>query len=126
MARVRKATRGEVLRAAQKDASYLEALEGKVGTWLGSNVLFTTKRALIQMQFTLYSGLISVISLSCQVSSLVVNLCGPTIWARWQKWLAPATSSIYYSLTTLRCCQTLGEEYTEIVQVNNSLGFQTK
>jgi len=81
MARVRKATRGEVLRAAQKDASYLEALEGKV-------------------------------------SSLVVNLCGPTIWARWQKWLAPATSSIYYSLTTLRCCQTLGEEYTEIVQVS--------
>ena len=32
MARVRKATRGEVLRAAQKDASYLEALEGKVGS----------------------------------------------------------------------------------------------
>ena len=30
MARVRGATRGEVLRAAQKDASYLEALEGKV------------------------------------------------------------------------------------------------
>ena len=54
MARVRKATRGEVLRAAQKDASYLEALEGKVGTLLRSNVLFTTKRALIQMQFTLY------------------------------------------------------------------------
>ena len=32
MARVRGATRGEVLRAAQKDASYLEALEGKVGS----------------------------------------------------------------------------------------------
>ena len=30
MARVREATRGEVLRAAEKDASYLEALEGKV------------------------------------------------------------------------------------------------
>jgi len=81
MARVRGATRGEILRAAQKDATYLEAVEGKV-------------------------------------SSLVVNLLGPTLWARWQKWLGPATSCLYYSLTTLRCCQTLGEEYTEVVQVN--------
>ena len=70
-----------------------------------------------------YICLMSVISFSCKVSSLVVNLCGPTIWAQWQKWLAPATSSIYYSLTTLRCCQTLGEEYTEIVQVKITLHF---
>jgi len=81
MARIRGATRGEILRAAQKDATYLEAVEGKV-------------------------------------SSLVVSLCGPTFWAQWQKWLGPATSCLYYSLTTLRCCQTLGEEYTEIVQVS--------
>ena len=65
----------------------------------------------------------SVISFSCKVSSLVVNLCGPTIWAQWQKWLGPVTSSVYYSLTTLRCCQTLGEEYTEIVQVKITLHF---
>ena len=52
-----------------------------------------------------------------KVSSLVVSLCGPTIWAQWQKWLGPGTSLLYYSLTTLRCCQTLGEEYTEVVQV---------
>ena len=30
MARVRGATRGEILRASQKDASFLEELEGKV------------------------------------------------------------------------------------------------
>jgi len=81
MARVREATRGEILRAAQKDATYLEQVESKV-------------------------------------SSLVVSLWGPTLWAQWQRWLGPATSCLYYSLTTLRCCQTLGEEYTEVVQVS--------
>jgi len=81
MARIRGATRGEILRAAQKDATYLEEIESKV-------------------------------------SSLVVSLCGPSFWAQWQKWLGPATSCLYYSLTTLRCCQTLGEEYTEVVQVS--------
>merc|ERR1712083_873119 len=80
MARVRGATRGEILRAAQKDATYLEEVQSKV-------------------------------------SSLVVNLWGPTLWAQWQRWLGPATSCLYYSLTALRCCQTLGEEYTEVVQV---------
>ena len=61
--------------------------------------------------------IVKVIIIVDKVSSLVVSLCGPTLWAQWQKWLGPTTSCLYYSLTTLRCCQTLGEEYTEIVQV---------
>ena len=51
----------------------------------------------------------------------MVSLLGPTLWAQWQRWLGPATSCLYYSLTTLRCCQTLGEEYTEVVQVITDL-----
>ena len=115
MARVREATRGEILRAAQKDATYLEQVESKVRCFdlnatLHANLARKAHKVIIII-------IVNIILIIIKVSSLVVSLWGPTLWAQWQRWLGPATSCLYYSLTTLRCCQTLGEEYTEVVQV---------
>ena len=71
---------GEVLRAAQKDASFTESLGRTVG-------------------------------------SLCLEVLGPRVWMR-HKWVCePATRLLYYLATTGSDLQTLGEEYTGIIQV---------
>lgn len=70
-----------MLRAAQKDSSYLASLEGRV-------------------------------------SRLLLGGLGPRAWAGAREWIGPLTRCCYYSLTTLQSCQTLGEEYTGVVQVH--------
>ena len=117
MARVREATRGEILRAAQKDATYLEEVETKVRCFDLNATLHANLARKEHKDIIIIIDIILIIIIIVKVSSLVVSLWGPTLWAQWQRWLGPATSCLYYSLTTLRCCQTLGEEYTEVVQV---------
>ena len=127
MARVREATRGEILRAAQKDATYLEQVESKVRCFdLNATLHANLARKEHKDIIIIIIDIILIIIIIVKVSSLVVRLWGPTLWAQWQRWLGPATSCLYYSLTTLRCCQTLGEEYTEVVQVITDMNNNNK
>lgn len=56
-------------------------------------------------------------SLQRSVGSLCLELLGPRVWLR-HKWvLEPASRLLYYLATTGSDLQTLGEEYTGIIQV---------
>jgi len=51
------------------------------------------------------------------ISSLCLDILGPRLWIKY-KWLCqPTVRAIYYFLTTCSGFQTLGEEYTGIIQV---------
>jgi len=60
------------------------------------------------------------------VSGLVLDVAGPQRWNTKEKWIAPIVRSIYYSLTTLSDYQTLGEEYSGLVQTNAHLTLPSK
>ena len=56
-------------------------------------------------------------SLQRSVGSLCLDLVGPRVWLR-HKWVCePASRLLYYLVTTASDLQTLGEEYTGIIQV---------
>jgi len=55
--------------------------------------------------------------LESEVSALVLEVVGPVWWARIKEWLGPGVRTLYYVLTTVSSYQTLGEEYTGILQV---------
>ena len=81
MSVLKPAGQGEILRAAEKDESYLSSLQQKL-------------------------------------TSLGLEVLGPQVWLR-HSWLCePLTRLLYLSLTTLSDLQTLGEEYTGLVQLN--------
>ena len=81
MSVLKPAGQGEILRAAEKDETYLSSLQQRV-------------------------------------SSLGLELFGPEVWLR-TGWLCePLTRLLYLSLTTLSDIQTLGEEYTGLVQLS--------
>ena len=77
------ASQAEILRAVQKDESFID-------------------------------------SLSRSVSNLCLELLGPRVWIRY-KWLSePSSRILYFLITTCSDYQTLGEEYTGIVQTDTS------
>jgi len=82
MGSVKPAGPGEILRAVQKDESYLTQLQQSI-------------------------------------SSLGLDIFGPQIWIKYKSLCEPATRFLYYSVTTLSDYQTLGEEYTGLIQVVN-------
>uniref|UniRef100_A0A8D8YZ10 RING-type E3 ubiquitin transferase n=1 Tax=Cacopsylla melanoneura TaxID=428564 RepID=A0A8D8YZ10_9HEMI len=55
------------------------------------------------------------------LSSLLLKALGTRTWLRYQSLIGPVSSFLYYSSTTLFCLQTLGEEYTGIIQVDSTL-----
>ncbi|KAI5700795.1 hypothetical protein M8J75_002941 [Diaphorina citri] len=55
------------------------------------------------------------------LSNLLLKSLGTRKWLRHRSLISPVASFLYYSSTTLYCLQTLGEEYTGIVQVDNTL-----
>ena len=81
MSLLKPAGQGEILRAAEKDESYLSSLQQSL-------------------------------------TSLCLEVFGPEVWLR-AGWLCePLTRLLYLSVTTLSDIQTLGEEYTGLVQLN--------
>ncbi len=55
-----------------------------------------------------------------QVSSVVLKILGPRSWLTWKQWIEASTRFAFYALTTLSDFQTLGEEYTGILQIDSS------
>jgi len=55
--------------------------------------------------------------LEAEVSTLLLEVVGPVWWARIKEWLGPGVRTLYYVLTTVSSYQTLGEEYTGLIQV---------
>eukprot|EP00092_Neocalanus_flemingeri_P026155 GFUD01028346.1.p1 GENE.GFUD01028346.1~~GFUD01028346.1.p1 ORF type:complete len:298 (-),score=38.42 GFUD01028346.1:65-958(-) len=53
------------------------------------------------------------------ISSLGLEIFGPQIWIKYKSLCEPATRFLYYSVTTLSDYQTLGEEYTGLIQVQH-------
>jgi len=51
------------------------------------------------------------------ISNLGLEIFGPQVWIRYKALCEPATRFLYYSVTTLCDYQTLGEEYTGLIQV---------
>lgn len=58
--------------------------------------------------------------LAHQMDDLVLSLIGPRLWLRWKPWIGASAGFLYHSLTTLFNFQTLGEEYSGLVQVDES------
>ena len=57
-------------------------------------------------------------SLHQNISSLGLEIFGPQTWIKYKALCEPATRFLYYSVTTLSNLQTLGEEYTGLIQVD--------
>ncbi|XP_072174895.1 peroxisome assembly protein 10-B-like isoform X2 [Diadema setosum] len=55
-----------------------------------------------------------------QVHDAIQTFMGPRFWARWRKELDLISDALYFGLTTLAGFQTLGEEYVNILQVNET------
>lgn len=55
------------------------------------------------------------------LSSLLLKSWGTRKWLRYKSLISPVAAFLYYSSTTLYCLQTLGEEYTGIIQVDSTL-----
>lgn len=55
------------------------------------------------------------------LSNLVLKSLGTRKWLLYRSLINPLASFLYYSSTTLYCLQTLGEEYTGIIQVDRTL-----
>ena len=53
------------------------------------------------------------------VSNLILELVGPRVWLKYKWLLEPSTRFLYYMITTGLDLQTLGEEYTGIIQVKH-------
>merc|ERR1712183_174154 len=81
MSLLKPAGHGEILRAAEKDESYLSSLQQRL-------------------------------------TSLCLEVFGPEVWLRHSCLCEPLTRLLYLSVTTLSDIQTLGEEYTGLVQLN--------
>ena len=58
-------------------------------------------------------------SLHQNISSLGLEIFGPQTWIKYKSLCEPATRFLYYAVTTLSDLQTLGEEYTGLIQVNH-------
>jgi len=82
MSKIQPAGPGEILRAVQKDESYLNRIQQ-------------------------------------DVSSLGLDLFGPQIWIKYKSLSEPTVRFLYYAITTLSDFQTLGEEYTGLIQVTS-------
>jgi len=79
--RLAQAGRGEILRAAEKDESYLTSLHQRL-------------------------------------TSLGLDLAGPELWLRSRHLAEPLARLLYLTITNLSGRQTLGEEYTGLVQIS--------
>ncbi|KAL1455924.1 hypothetical protein WDU94_000689 [Cyamophila willieti] len=55
------------------------------------------------------------------LSSLLLKALGTRTWLKYRSLIGPVSTFLYYSSTTLFCLQTLGEEYTGIIQVDSTL-----
>ena len=80
MSNINPAGPGEILRAVQKDESYINKMHQSI-------------------------------------SSLGLEIFGPQTWIKYKSLCEPATRFLYYAVTTLSDYQTLGEEYTGLIQV---------
>ena len=58
-------------------------------------------------------------NLQRNVSHLCLELVGPRVWLKYKWLLEPTTRFFYYMITTGLDLQTLGEEYTGIIQVQH-------
>ena len=58
-------------------------------------------------------------NLQRNVSNLCLELVGPRVWLKYKWLLEPTTRFCYYMITTGLDLQTLGEEYTGIIQVQH-------
>ncbi|XP_065207959.1 peroxisome assembly protein 10-B-like [Planococcus citri] len=56
-----------------------------------------------------------------QVAELVLKIGGTAVWLRYRQIVQVCSRFLYYSFTTLSGFQTLGEEYTNIVEVDVTL-----
>lgn len=100
----------EILRAVQKDRLLYELIEKHL-----TNILL--KIGGIVMHYVLSFG-------NCILSFYVFCyyfLIGTAIWLRYRQLVQFTSRFLYYTFTTLSGYQTLGEEYTDIVQVDASL-----
>jgi len=60
------------------------------------------------------------------VSGLIVDVLGHGHWAGKESWIEPVIRFAYYSATTLSDYQTLGEEYTGLVQTQGNYVLPSK
>ncbi|XP_059090241.1 peroxisome assembly protein 10-A-like [Tigriopus californicus] len=60
-------------------------------------------------------------ALTKDVSDLVLELFGPVKWFKWKQLIGPSAAFSYFAATTLSNCQTVGEEYSGIIQANQTL-----
>ncbi|XP_063965578.1 peroxisome assembly protein 10-B-like [Lytechinus pictus] len=54
------------------------------------------------------------------IHDVVQSLIGARFWVRWRKELDVVSDVLYFGLTTVAGFQTLGEEYVNILQVDNT------
>ncbi|KAG8198879.1 hypothetical protein JTE90_015093 [Oedothorax gibbosus] len=55
------------------------------------------------------------------VADITQRCLGIPIWIKWREFSNTFSDALFYSLTTLSGLQTLGEEYSNIIQVNRTL-----
>jgi peroxin-10 len=60
------------------------------------------------------------------VSLVLLKILGPRQWLSWKPWIEATCQFAYFTLTTLSDYQTLGEEYTGILQINAAQVEQLK
>lgn len=55
-------------------------------------------------------------------TNFALKVFGPRAWLRWKPWIEASAQFAYFALTTLSDLQTLGEEYTGILQITPKNG----
>ena len=50
-------------------------------------------------------------------SNVLLKILGPRSWIPWKQWIEASVHFAYFAITTLADLQTIGEEYTGILQV---------
>jgi len=60
------------------------------------------------------------------VTDVMTHFVGPQAWRSKDKWTEPFVRLVYYSVTTLCDYQTLGEEYTSLVQTTGNLTLPSR
>ena len=52
-------------------------------------------------------------------TNVLLKILGPRLWIHWKPWIEASIHFTYFAITTLADLQTIGEEYTGILQVTN-------
>ena len=53
-------------------------------------------------------------------SNVLLKILGPRSWIPWKQWIEASVHFAYFAITTLADLQTIGEEYTGILQVTSA------